>query len=54
MVLGRENSRVLALESSWCDGIAVVAPPLLDVVATVNEELSGRVTARAGPERNSV
>jgi hypothetical protein len=54
VILGRESSRILALEPSWHDDVIVAAPPLLDVVAAFGEELPGRVVAGAGPERDLV
>jgi hypothetical protein len=54
VALGRESSHVLALESSWHDGVAVAAPPLPGVVATFDEELLGRIAVGASPERNLV
>jgi hypothetical protein len=54
VALGRESSRVLALESSWHDGVIVTAPLLLGVVATFDEELLGCVTMGASPKRDLV
>jgi hypothetical protein len=54
VALGRESSRVLTLESSWRDGVAVAMPPLPDVVAAFDEEPLGRVATGVGPERDLV
>jgi hypothetical protein len=54
MVLGKESSHVLALESSWHDGVAVVVPPLPNVVTAFDEEQSGRATVGVGLELDSV
>jgi hypothetical protein len=54
VALSHESWRVLVLESSWHDGVAIAAPPLSGVVATFDEELLGSVAIGAGPKRNLV
>ena len=41
MTLGRESSRVLALESSWRDGAAVAVPPFPGVVTAFEKNCRG-------------
>jgi hypothetical protein len=52
--LGQGNSRVLALEPSWRDGIAITVPPFSGVFDAFDEGPSRPVTMEAGFERNAV